>query len=78
MSAFPLAIEWLSVDPRSFSQDVASVGNFVIVGTFLPEIEIWDLDVLNAIEPLIVLGGEVNLSKKKVKKNEKKRSRIYA
>ena len=35
-------------------------------------IEIWDLDVLNAIEPLIVLGGEVNLSKKKVKKMKKK------
>lgn len=31
-----------------------------MVGTFLPEIEIWNLDVLNAIEPTIILGGELD------------------
>ena len=48
------------------------LGNFAIVGTFLPEIEIWDLDVLNAIEPTTILGGEKKVSKKKVKKMKKK------
>lgn len=35
-----------------------SVGNFCAVGTFSPGIEIWNLDVLNALEPSCVLGGE--------------------
>jgi periodic tryptophan protein 1 len=34
------------------------LGNLAIVSSFLPEIEIWDLDVNNAIEPLLILGGE--------------------
>ena len=33
-------------------------GNFVAVGTMLPAIELWDLDVLDASEPVMVLGGE--------------------
>jgi hypothetical protein len=28
----------------------------LIVGTFLPEIEIWNLDILNTIEPALILG----------------------
>lgn len=33
-------------------------GNFCAVGTFSPGIEIWNLDILNALEPSCVLGGE--------------------
>lgn len=33
-------------------------GNFCAVGTFDPGIEIWNLDVLNALEPICVLGGQ--------------------
>ncbi len=28
------------------------------VGSISPAIEIWDLDVLDAVEPLVTLGGE--------------------
>lgn len=35
-----------------------TAGNFCAVGTFNPGIEIWNLDVLNALEPSCVLGGE--------------------
>ena len=35
-----------------------TTGNFCAVGTFSPGIEIWNLDVLNALEPSCVLGGE--------------------
>jgi len=33
-------------------------GNFVAVGTFEPGIEVWNLDVLDVLEPMCVLGGE--------------------
>lgn len=33
-------------------------GNFCAVGTFSPGIEVWNLDVLNALEPCCILGGE--------------------
>lgn len=33
-------------------------GNYIAVGTFHPGIEIWNLDVLDALEPTCVLGGE--------------------
>jgi periodic tryptophan protein 1 len=36
----------------------ATAGNFCAVGTFGPGIEIWNLDVLNALEPTCFLGGE--------------------
>ena len=40
----------------------------MILGTFLPEIEIWNLDVLNTIEPAMVLGEELKAKKNKPKK----------
>jgi len=33
-------------------------GNYCAVGTFGPGIEVWNLDVLNALEPSCILGGE--------------------
>lgn len=33
------------------------VGSFVAVGTFKPDIEIWNLDVLDPLEPALVLKG---------------------
>ena len=33
-------------------------GNYVAIGTFKPGIEIWNLDVLSALEPTCILGGE--------------------
>jgi periodic tryptophan protein 1 len=35
-----------------------TIGNFCAVGTFSPGIEIWNLDVLNALEPSCILGGD--------------------
>ena len=32
-------------------------GNFLAIGTFLPFIEIWNLDVLDVLEPVATLGG---------------------
>lgn len=48
LSSYPLCIEWLS---NWQGQNT----NHVIVGTFLPEIEIWNLDS-ESCEPTAVLG----------------------
>ena len=45
--------------PRALPTDgtPAPVGSFVAVGTFQPDIEIWNLDVVDVMEPTAVLGG---------------------
>ena len=35
------------------------MGNYVAVGTFQPSIEIWNLDVMDPLEPTAILGGEI-------------------
>uniref|UniRef100_A0A7S2R138 Anaphase-promoting complex subunit 4 WD40 domain-containing protein n=1 Tax=Eucampia antarctica TaxID=49252 RepID=A0A7S2R138_9STRA len=35
-----------------------NAGNYVAVGTFNPGIEVWNLDILDALEPMCILGGE--------------------
>ena len=42
-------------------------GNYVALGTMEPEIQIWDLDVVNTIEPAYVLAGQKKKKKKKVR-----------
>lgn len=42
---------------QSFNQSDVKRGNYAIVSTFLPEIEIWDIDLSDAIEPALILGG---------------------
>ncbi|ELT95758.1 hypothetical protein CAPTEDRAFT_174087 [Capitella teleta] len=56
---FPLCMEWLNFDPGE-----QRPGNLVAVGYMEPDIEIWDVDVLDSIEPAFVLKGN-----KKKKKN---------
>ncbi len=50
------------------------MGSFVAVGTFHPAIEIWNLDVIDSLEPAATLGGlkEGAGAKKKGKKGKKK------
>lgn len=45
-----------------------TAGNFAAVSTFEPEIEIWDLDVLDVLKPALVLGGRKGKRKKKASK----------
>ncbi|KAJ4798261.1 Transducin/WD40 repeat-like superfamily protein [Rhynchospora pubera] len=62
LSAFPLSMAWLDCRPQSGEK-----GNFVATGTMGPAIEIWDLDLIDEVQPLLALGG-----KKRVKGKEKK------
>lgn len=72
LSAFPLCMEFVSVNPLEFQAESLTKGNFLAVGTFLPEIEIWNLDILNTIEPALVLGDEQSSKLKKSKKQKSK------
>lgn len=61
-----------------------STSNVVAVGTFDPGVEIWDLDRVDAVEPVAVLGGVAGTSGdaaggdegEKKKKKKKKVSRL--
>ncbi|CAI8591582.1 unnamed protein product [Vicia faba] len=49
-------------------------GNFLAVGSMGPSIEIWDLDVIDEVEPCVVLGGK---GQSKKGKHGKKKSIKY-
>ncbi|KAF5382043.1 hypothetical protein D9615_004423 [Tricholomella constricta] len=61
---FPLCLEWLDFTPASSSSSVPAhtnsknpgFGNYIAVGTLDPEIEIWSLDVVEAMYPSSILG----------------------
>jgi periodic tryptophan protein 1 len=66
---FPLCLAWLDCPPyQSDGGGQSSVGNFMAVGTFSPAIEIWNLDILDPLEPTATLGGQIISKKKKGKK----------
>lgn len=63
LSSYPLCMEWLNSHRNERV-------NYVVVGTFLPEIEIWNLDKEDC-EPIYTLGG-VSQDQHKDKKKKKK------
>lgn len=72
LPAFPLCLEWLDFPPArgpssssnngeddSMAVDSSATkqfGNYIAVGTFEPEIEIWNLDTIDALYPDSILG----------------------
>jgi len=51
LPSFPLALEWLSFDPESETR-----GSLVAIGTMQSEIQVWDLDIVDCLEPAFSLG----------------------
>ncbi|KAK2463411.1 hypothetical protein APHAL10511_004497 [Amanita phalloides] len=63
LPSFPLCLEWLDFPPVSTTVPTGPriagtdhFGSYIAVGTLDPEIEIWSLDVLDAMYPASVLG----------------------
>ncbi len=52
LASFPLCLEWMPFVPGTSEK-----GNFIAVGTFMPIIEIWNLDEMNTIHPSCALGA---------------------
>ncbi|XVF61013.1 hypothetical protein PTKIN_Ptkin08bG0093900 [Pterospermum kingtungense] len=65
ISAFPLCTAWLDCPLRGGEK-----GNFLAVGSMEPSIEIWDLDIIDEVQPCVVLGGTVEKKKKGKKKSK--------
>ncbi|KAJ3042523.1 hypothetical protein HDV00_007057 [Rhizophlyctis rosea] len=59
LPSFPLCLEWLDF-PVGRKVGKQERGNFVAIGTFDPEVEIWDLDTVDAVYPEAILGGPPN------------------
>jgi periodic tryptophan protein 1 len=73
LPAIPLCVEWLDLPVGKSNAENDSRANFVAVGTFDPDIEIWDLDTIDCMYPNAILGkgGEDEDPKKKKKKRKK-------
>ncbi|KAI9730609.1 MAG: hypothetical protein M1818_008091 [Claussenomyces sp. TS43310] len=80
LPAIPLCLEWLDLPVGKSGVDQDSRANFVAVGTFDPDIEIWDLDTIDCMYPNAILGqgGNDNTSRQglmEVPKKKKKKSK---
>lgn len=53
LPAFPLCVAWMNCSPKTGTEEV----NCAAIGTMYPGIEIWDLDCVDAVEPVTTLGG---------------------
>jgi len=60
LPTFPLVLEWLDYDVADGEK-----GNFCAMGTMEPSISLWDLDVVDSLEPVAVLAGAKPMKKKK-------------
>lgn len=80
LPSFPLCVEWINYKPgqTDLAENDSNVGNFAAVGTFDPQIEIWNLDYIDKAFPDLILGEPPQqnsftaLSKKNKKKKKSK------
>ncbi|KAI4243301.1 MAG: hypothetical protein L6R42_010788, partial [Xanthoria sp. 1 TBL-2021] len=75
LPAIPLCVEWLDLPIGKGTADINSKGNFVAVGTFDPDIELWDLDTIDSMYPNAILGQGGEEAKPEAGDEKKKKKR---
>lgn len=77
LPAIPLAVEWIDMPVGKGNAGTDAKGNFVAIGTMEPDIEIWNLDVVDSMYPDAILGqgAEDAESADKPKKKKKKKTK---
>jgi periodic tryptophan protein 1 len=77
LPAIPLCVEWLDIPVGKTTAAKDSRANFVAVGTFDPDIEIWDLDTIDCMYPNAILGqgGNENTSRQGLMEQPKKKKK---
>lgn len=78
LPAIPLCVEWLDLPVGKEMSNSDMRGNYVAVGTFDPDIEIWDLDTVDSMYPNAILGqisddGNANTSGTLVRNDRKQK-----
>ena len=79
LPAIPLCVEWFGARPNKPGEK----GNFAAVGTMDPDIELWDLDIVDGMYPAAILGQSSQTApsepptKPKKKKKSKKANELY-
>jgi periodic tryptophan protein 1 len=73
LPAIPLCVEWLDLPVGKPSVEKDSRANFVAIGTFDPEIEIWDLDTIDCMYPNAILGQDDDKPESKGSEKKKKK-----
>ncbi|KAG0164519.1 hypothetical protein DFQ28_005773 [Apophysomyces sp. BC1034] len=68
LPSFPLCLEWLDFHTGAKAGQEGS-GNYVAIGTFEPDIEIWNLDTVDTMFPETILGHTDKNKKRKKKVN---------
>ena len=77
LPAIPLCVEWLDLPVGKGVIDAHTKGNYVAVGTFDPDIELWDLDIIDSMYPNAILGQGGQDKKLKRKKSKKANDKYH-
>ncbi|RPB03697.1 WD40 repeat-like protein [Choiromyces venosus 120613-1] len=75
LPAIPLCVEWLDIPVGDTTTTVVNKdarGNYAAIGTMDPEIEIWNLDLVDCLFPNAILGAGSEPSPTSVSKSKKK------
>jgi periodic tryptophan protein 1 len=75
LPAIPLCVEWLDLPVGKSNLEKHARANFVAIGTFDPDIEIWDLDTIDCMYPNAILGQGGNENGAESKDGEKKKKK---
>ncbi|KAK7681119.1 hypothetical protein QCA50_015734 [Cerrena zonata] len=73
LPSFPLCVEWINYKPGQ--NDSEDIGNFAAIGTFDPQIEVWNLDCIDKAFPDLILGEPQDNSMPALNKKKKKKSK---